>query len=92
MENKKYIDKVLDHLVKGTKIDYDREEIHFPFPPSSPVTLFSFFSLSAYTLPVPSLSFSYYCKNEFGLTNEEIDYVWEMYKDIIKDKIENNEQ
>ena len=80
MENKKYLDKVLDHLVRGTKMDYDKEEIHTPFlllPPllSSLLNLF--------------LPFSSYCKNTFGLTEEEMEYVWKEYVDIINDKIEN---
>ena len=32
MENKKYIDKVLDHLVRGTKMDYENEALILPFP------------------------------------------------------------
>ena len=86
--NNKYIDKVIGSLVRGTKIDYDKEEVYFPFFSSSPFYL-SFFSFPPFPL---SLSlFSKYCRNQFGLTEEEIEYVWEIYKDIIKDKISKRE-
>ena len=31
MENNIYLDKVLDHLVRNTKIDYEGKEIYVPF-------------------------------------------------------------
>ena len=90
MKDKKYLDKVVGSLVRGTKINYD-EEIHFPFlPPFS----------SIYQLPLtivllphsPTLfSFTKYCKNVYGLTKDEILYIWKEYRNIINDKIENGE-
>jgi len=70
MENnqKIYLDKVVEFLVKGTKIDYDQKRIQYPFLPSP---------------------FSKYCKNVYGLTEDEVKYVWNQYKDIILDKITN---
>ena len=41
MENKKYLDKVLGYVVKGTKMDYENKDVNTPFiytlksPPSS---------------------------------------------------------
>lgn len=88
MENKKYLDKVIGSLVRGTKIDYDREEIYFPsFPYISP----HHFLPSSFSYSYFDSSFSKYCKNMFGLTEEEIEYVWEEYITIIKDKISNKE-
>jgi len=83
MENKikRYLDRVLMELVNGTILDYENKKIHYPFETSFPLS--PFFPL--YLLP----SFSKYCKNTFGLTEEEIKYVWEIYKGIILDKIEN---
>jgi len=98
MNNKKYLDKVIGSLVRGTKIDYENEKIQFPF--SHPHPLFSHSLLSLLSLsPLLSyphlsplhLSFSNYCKNTFGLTEEEVEYVWEEYKSIILDKISNRE-
>ena len=80
MENKKYLDKVLDHLVRGTKIDNNNLTSLPPFLSYIPSYLSTFQSL-----------FNSYCKNTFGLTKDEISYVWEEYKKIIIDKLEDGE-
>ena len=81
----KYLDKVVELLVKYTVINYGKEEIQLPF-------FYSRFLISTFS----SLSvvfrfklFSEYCKEVYGLTDLEIDYVWKEYKDIILDKIKN---
>ena len=86
MENKRYIDKVLDYIVSRTKIDEIRGEIKFPFTTQTthqihPVYLD--FERRDFTLP-----FVKYCNGQFGLTEEEIEYVWKEYVEIIEDKIE----
>ena len=89
MENKKYLDKVIEHLVRNTNMDYEKEIMTFPFP-SSPlfsILTSSFFSLSSF----PTYSFKIYCKNTFGLTEEEIDYVYLRYVEIIFNKIKNGQ-
>ena len=89
MENKKYLDKVIGSLVRGTDIDYEKRRIYYPFSTYSHTLLSSPF-LRFPHLPSYRSSpflFSDYCENQFGLTDVEIRYVWEIYKDIIKDKI-----
>ena len=82
----RFIEHIINDLVRDTKIDYDREEIHFPSYPH-PTLLFS---LSYRLLTFDSSnSFIMYCKDKYGLTEEEIKYVWDQYKTIIKDKIDN---
>ena len=83
MENKKYLEKVVNHLVRGTKIDYVNNLIS---PPSYTSPLLPQFFLTVSTTFPPAL-LSNYCKNTFGLTKEEIEYVWNEYKEIIKEKI-----
>ncbi len=85
----KYVEHIINDLVRDTRIDYDIvKEIQFPFlhyPLPSP---------SPHLVPLRpflSLHFSKYCKEKYGLTKDEIEYIWEKYKSIIKDKIENNE-
>ena len=95
MEDKQniYLDKVIEFLVRDTKIDFKNEKITTPFhlPPllsSLPQLLVLFpFLLSLYSLP--HSPFSSYCKEVYGLTDQEIEYVWKEYKSIIKIKIEN---
>jgi len=94
MENKRYLNKVLDHLVRNTKIDYEiydkRYEtngiITFPFRLTLHTSSFSL-PFHLFPLMVPTYSFEIYCKNQFGLTDDEVSYVWEEYKKIIKEKI-----
>ncbi len=92
MDNKKYLDKVLGYMVRGTKMDYENEALIFPFPfhpsdfPSSSPFLIFYHSSS-----FPLSSFTKYCKNTFGLTEEEIKYVFKQYREIIKDKIEDGQ-
>lgn len=87
MVNKKYLDKVLDHLVRNIEIDYEKEVVYTPTPSSfiSYPSPFQFFLSSRKLLSPPS--FRLYCKNQFGLTYDEIRYVWEQYKKIILEKI-----
>ena len=93
MDNKKYLDKVLDHLVRSTKIDYENERVSTPLSSSSLYFLSSTLISSLPSYPSPFFcSVSDYCGNQFGLTDAEIDYVWDEYKNIILDKIKNNEQ
>ena len=98
----KFLDKVIDQIVNETTIDYDNEGVNFPFSvhpisntyPSpvhrSPFSVFSSFSPPCHSPLFLFLSFSNHCKDVYGLNLEEVSYVWKEYKDIIKDKIENN--
>jgi len=78
MENNKYLDKVIEHLVRGTRLDYGFKTRIFSTPFNHNVYP------SIYLNPLRN-----YCKNQFGLTEEEIEYVWVKYSRIILDKIAN---
>ena len=80
MENKKYLDKVIEHLVRRTKVD-DEERIYTPFSSNHPNFPFKYSSLVLF------YSFTKHCKEVYGLNEDEINYVWNKYKNIIKDKI-----
>ena len=92
MENNIFLDKVVEFIVKDTKIDYDKRGIQFPFFIPSPSLLF-FPSPPLSSRPFPlgssSILFSEYCKNVYGLTEQEIEYVWNQYRTTILDKISN---
>ena len=79
----KFLDKVLDQIVSETRIDHDKGKIYVPYYSSSHSYLI-FFDLS-----VISRFFRIHCKNIYGLNEQETEYVWEKYKEIIKDKINN---
>jgi hypothetical protein len=74
MDNKQktYLDKVVEFFVKGSKIDYDMGRIYTPYEERH---------YYIGSLPYgPSVSFEEYCKDVYGLTYEETDYVWEQYR------------
>ena len=87
MGNKKYLDKVIENLIRRTKIDYDKGEIIFPFTTNS--TRFSFSkSFHPFYLIFP---FAKYCNKIYGLTDEETEYVHMVYMETLKDKIEDGQ-
>jgi hypothetical protein len=83
----KFLNKVLDQIISETRVDYDMRVITFPyFHQDSPVSI----NLPS-RYPIPPIhtkpSFDRHCKNVYGLNVKEIEYVWNEYRDIIKDKI-----
>lgn len=89
--NYKYLNKVVDILVSETIIDNidDLEDDvvitpFFLFPPS----LFTFQSSLSFLHPFPPTYFSEFVIEVYGLTEKEIDYVWEQYRNIINDKLD----
>jgi hypothetical protein len=80
--NKEYLHKVLNHIVSETRIDYDQEKAYPPFTHSLSSSLLS-------PIFYPHLSFLEHCEEVYGLTEPETEYIWEEYKQIIRDKIEN---
>ena len=91
--DKEFLDKVVDQIVSETRIDYDKKEVYLPFFHSRPITVFRFLS----TISPPG-SFYRQCRDIYGLKKGyhesgqlfyEIDYVWEEYRNIIINKIEN---
>ena len=79
--DKKFLHKVLDQIVNETEIDHDEGRIYSPFKPHFLIQFF--FLLSTFTL------FSRHCEEVYGLNDDEVRYVWNEYKTIIKDKINN---
>ena len=78
--NEDYLDRVLDRLVSETTIDHTREIIYVPFEKDSfPInSSYLFFSIFIY--------FTNHARDMYGLTEEEIKYVWKQYRYIIQNK------
>ena len=91
--NKKYLHRVIDQLVSETRIDYNTQEgddegrIYTPI--SSTPLLLPFSFSSPFFSSSSSFFFSKHCKEVYGLNDDEVKYVWNEYKKIIKDKINN---
>jgi len=91
-----YLNKILGFLVEDTIIDLKKQKIRYPFSGSRYVSTFHSFPLQPFShthLDLFLISFlplfSDYCKDNYSLTDEEIDYVWKEYKNIIINKINN---
>ena len=81
--DKKFLDKVVEQIVSETTIDYrGRGKIFTPFA-SFPYFVYS-------TSSFYRSNFTKHCEEVYGLDKQEIEYVWEEYKQIIIDKINSN--
>ena len=81
----KYLGKVISLLVRDTRIDNSiiLPYLKFAFPTSFLSPIRHLKNLN------PSAFFVKYCENTYGLSYDEIKYVWDQYRGIIKDKIDN---
>ena len=92
--DKKFLHKVLDQIVRETMIGNDQNEgsidkgygdvMNTPFYTSFPTHLFFIHSTT-----FRPTTFSDHCEDVYGLKEQEIEYVWNEYRDIIKDKVNN---
>ena len=84
--DKGFLNKVVDQIVSETRIDYNElsPTLYAPFPYPPLIISFS-------TFPPRFLfsSFTKHCVEVYGLNDDEVGYVWDRYRYIIKNKIEN---
>lgn len=76
-----YLNKIVEYLLEDTEIDYNNRSVNLLF--LHPPMLLYFFP---YPLPSPILD---YCKDVYGLNDDETNYVLREYKNTIVDKINN---
>ena len=90
--DKKFLNKVIDQIVSETIIDHDKETIRTPFSFINPNSFVdnALRRLIFTRQPSPFIAFVSHCRDVYGLNLEETEYVWNEYRRIIKDKIENN--
>jgi len=97
MEIKRYLDNILEYLVKDTKVElnvgYNFEGIivYFPFDENPPefMNVNDYHETSSMFSALPSFMFSKYCVKHFGLVKEEIYYVWDEYSEIMSKKFKS---
>ena len=79
----KFLNKVMEQILRETDIFEDRGHIFVNYP-------FTIYGGISINLPVGINGFVEHCKEVYGLNDDEVKYVWNEYRNIIKDKIENN--
>jgi hypothetical protein len=98
MESKKYTDKILNHLIDGTKIDMVKRIIVFPFNvslefyiyeylPQEDINKFNGYAGKSPNLMIWSNRFFNDIYKVFGLIEEEMEYVYKNYISYIDKKI-----
>lgn len=80
--HKRFMDAVLKHFVDATSREYDEEydEVLYNYP------FYSFPTYSFYSSAGVFDSFCVYASNHFGLTYEEMEYIWNKYVDVFEGK------
>ena len=88
----KFLNKVLDQLVSETSVDFNLTQDRW-VSIFTPMVSYPIFSSQPTEQPFTKLfhypMFETHCKEVYGLNDDEIEYVWKEYKQIIKDKIDN---
>ena len=88
--DKNYLDKVVDQIVRETRIDRDERSVYTPFSfiygGEMRVSIWNYSHLD---LGFPPHYFSHHCKEVYGLNEDETRYVWDNYQRIIINKIYN---
>ena len=90
-KKEKYINYIIDDMVKKTEIYYDQEIIKLPFlsstslsfSPFPPSTLRPRHSLHSFFISYPSTPFSNHVRKVYGAHSEEIEFIWDQYKERI---------
>jgi hypothetical protein len=90
-KQERFIQSIVDDLVRDTKLDFDELRITYPFT--------NYFTHHTVYTPLPDRNlyysfrkppyyedFSEYCEERFGLTDKEVSSVWEKYRIIISNK------
>jgi len=86
-----YLNKIVEFLVTDTIINYNTDIIIFPFSSIGPSgrPLPSFLSDILSLMPLVSHLFHNYCRETYGLTDDEMVEVWDKYSKILTSKLNN---
>jgi hypothetical protein len=76
----KYYNHIVNDLIKRTEMDYEEEEIELPFFSSYS----SFASLTHTFMMPPTDSFIVYVRDMYGVSGDEMQLIWDMYRGSIR--------
>lgn len=96
-KQEKYINFVIEDILKYTEIDYDARTVQTPFPlilSSRKLTHPHFITLDFNIFPITDFysirsSFSQYIIGKYGVHDDELVRIWYEYRDRIKPLIQN---
>jgi len=87
----RYINFISDSLIKKTKIDFDKEEIVFPFMaddygsyPFKALGPHRYISLTSSSLDGPVPPFFRYCRDIYGAKEKEMNHIWDRYSEKLR--------
>ncbi len=75
----KFLNKVLEQIISETDIFEERDHIFVKYP-------FGLYGGISINLPVGIKWFVDHCREVYGLNDDELDYVYVKYDDIIRNK------
>jgi hypothetical protein len=85
----RYLDNVVELLVDDTEITIEGNDRSFKPSFTTPNIWYSTIYLYSIVDSMMWHKFVTHCKNIYGLTGQEIEYVWEEYRSILTDKFGN---
>ena len=98
MRDKKYVDRVIKHFINGIQIDEKSKVIHFPFnvpliydfydyiPKDDIIGFRDYLNKNGVLMEFWSGLYDY-CTDTFGLTGDEIIYIWKQVSSYIDKKL-----
>ncbi len=89
MDNK-FLQRVLNRILSEVYLDERDNKIHFPFLSIDIDHLAILFMDNMEHSISPAIigtNFYDHCRNVYGLRDEEIDYLWSIFKNIVKDSV-----
>ena len=88
--NKKFLQWTLNRILSEVYLDEGDNKIHFPFLSIDIDHLAILFMDNMEHSISPAIigtNFYDHCRNVYGLMDEEIDYLWSIFKNIVKDSV-----
>jgi len=88
--DKKFLTKVLNKILSEVYLDERENKIYFPFLSIDINHLAILFMGNMEHSISPAIigtNFYNHCRNVYGLKDEEIDFIWPIFKNIVKDSV-----
>ena len=89
-KKEKYINYIVEDMIKNTEIDYEQGKIKYPSTLPFPLLIFPLYNYPlTNSIISPFPSFSKYIIERYGIHDNDVDIIWKLYKGKIKELIDN---